>query len=35
MKPDRKLIQIIGAIALTSVVTTGAYAQMGGGGMMG
>lgn len=35
MKPDRKLIQIIGAIALASLVTSGAYAQMGGGGMMG
>ncbi|MBE0619012.1 MAG: hypothetical protein IH605_00295 [Burkholderiales bacterium] len=35
MKPDRKLIQIIGAIALASHATTGAYAQMGGGGMMG
>jgi hypothetical protein len=36
MKHDRKLINmIIGAMALATVLTTNAYAQMGGGGMMG
>src|SRR3990170_6715060 len=35
MKHNRKLIEIIGAMALATVVTTSAFAQMGGGGMMG
>ena len=35
MKHKRKLIEIIGAMALATVVTTSAFAQMGGGGMMG
>jgi len=35
MKANGKLIAIIGALALATVVTTSAFAQMGGGGMMG
>ena len=35
MKHTRKLIAIIGGMTAAMVVTTGAYAQMGGGGMMG
>lgn len=35
MIPNRKLIQVLGAIALATASTTGAFAQMGGGGMMG
>jgi len=35
MKHNRKLVEIIGAMALATVVTTSAFAQMGGGGMMG
>ena len=35
MKRYRKPIQIAGAMALAALLTTGAYAQMGGGGMMG
>ena len=35
MKHNRKFIEIIGAMALATVLTTSAFAQMGGGGMMG
>jgi len=35
MKHNRKLIAIIGAMAIIAGVTTSAFAQMGGGGMMG
>ena len=35
MKHSRKLIEILGAMAFASLVTSSAYAQMGGGGMMG
>jgi len=35
MKCSRKRIHIVGAMALATVITTSAFAQMGGGGMMG